>query len=1149
MSLCLLQRSCGLWFIVFVIGLCRVTPAAGGTAALLKADVPGEDPALIGALATELKSAGYDVEPYDLGRLDDPADLNADKVDLLVISDAGSVPASSTLSIERYLGQGGDLIALKTPLGRRQLVDFGGKWVGRQEYQIEHAASLPPNVLADFKPGSITNWRRISSHMSHPTSHEIAPDGPGPGLHALHVTISKLEGWDTFVSPDLEAPFAEGHTLTVFAARGGPRTKQLSIEWTEKDGSRWIAVVALTRQWRQYILTPRDFAYWTSNPKRGQPGDQFNPANAQRMSVGLAFSHTGIDPRRHEYWVGPVGTMKMTDGHKELLTATNLPKMDTLCPQYKMFECRDVATLIGRDDQVIIDRGGFENASMIRSPHPRPRGGGFDKGRNWRWIPLIEARTANGDWRGTPATVMVHAEGPFKGGVWASFGIEDASWYKSRQALEAIGQVARAIRRGVFILDGGTNFYTFFEDQPITAGVRVINLNDAQTDGYATRVTLVDRLTNKEAWKKSWPLQLAPGEIVTVTDSFKPRLWPSDGFICTAEILVDGEPVDRVVHEVNVYRPKADPQFITVKDRQFMLDGKRWRAHGINYMPSSGIGTEDGPYFEHWIGARSYDPEVIQRDLEHVKDLGYNAVSIFTYHQSIQAQNLLDILRRLDLLGIKANLSLRPGTPMDFRWAEMREIIEHYRLAGNDTVFAYDLAWEPSFGKHENRLMWDEAWANWIVERYGSIENAERDWAFKAPRDSSGKITNPSAQHIDTDGDWRRMTAAYRRFLDTLLYEKYSRARRLVLGIDPNHLVSFRMSEAGNPDYRWEGRINYDFPYLASAVDFLAPEAYGRIGDWEKVKPGWFEFEYARWAAPQKPMIWAEMGVHTWELSVMDTSPDWLAFQADYYRDFYRMLIASGAEGIFSWWYPGGFRVGENSDYGVINPDGSDRPVSKVIREHTSQFLDAPPAGPVDHWIEIDRDRHPDGLAGIYDTAKDEFWQAIEAGKTPGLRTAGTGTDSSNCPLLAVGNTSLNGNNPAKFLDGAFDLIEVRDASGQWVSVAKGGEVSVRGDRLIVARVTVTNLGEAAWLAARARGNAAVSKGDVCFVAEADDRLVTPMSASVPHGQSIRADNVELTSGNLNAPTTITLTLTAVDRTQFGERFRIVLLPVSPDAN
>ena len=190
---------------------------------------------------------------------------------------------------------------------------------------------------------------------------------------------------------------------------------------------------------------------------------------------------------------------------------------------------------------------------------------------------------------------------------------------------------------------------------------------------------------------------------------------------------------------------------------------------------------------------------------------------------------------------------------------------------------------------------------------------------------------------------------------------------------------------AGDPTDRNYSTILYDFAYLAGAVDQLEPEAYGRIGDWERVKPGRFTFEYGRWANPSLPVLWAEAGVHAWDMSLMRPGEDALAFQAQYYTDFYRMMMESGADGIFWWWYPGGFRVNENSDYGIINPDGTDRPVTKVIREHAPLFAQAPGAGSVDTWFTFDRDKHKNGLTGIYAGLEEAFWAAVNEGKTPGL--------------------------------------------------------------------------------------------------------------------------------------------------------------------
>jgi hypothetical protein len=349
------------------------------------------------------------------------------------------------------------------------------------------------------------------------------------------------------------------------------------------------------------------------------------------------------------------------------------------------------------------------------------------------------------------------------------------------------------------------------------------------------------------------------------------------------------------------------------------------------------------------------------------------------------------LLRRCEALGLHVNQSLRPGTPMDFQWREMKELIEYYKLAQNDAVFAYDLAWEPSHGSYaEQEQAYAGLWNRWVAKRYGSMPAAEKVWGVPAPRKetNSPSISVPPMTQLTGDGEWRKLAADYRLFLDDLLREKYSAARQLVRSIDPHHAVSFRMSCTGDPLYNWDAALPYDFYGLAGAVDVWEPEAYGRIGDWERVRAGDFTAAYARLCDARKPLVWAEMGYNAWDMNRMAPDPSKLAFEARYYADFYRMMIESGADGVFFWWYPGGFRLWENSDFGIINPDGTDRPVTKVIRDEGPRFLKARKPGAPDYWIAVDRDRDPRGIFGMYEAAKVEFWKAMNEGRRPGLKWA-----------------------------------------------------------------------------------------------------------------------------------------------------------------
>jgi len=1109
--------------IMLVVSACNhCVYARDFKAVILKSDMP----ALNEGISKELKSVGYAVVELDEGEFS--GKLLSEKADLLVLPNSAALPFSDTGIMQKYLEGAGKVIALNTPIWQDSYDD----WLKFSKKTMP----LLDNIL--FTPEEMSQW---GLHLcdgditwEKEEYHELVKSPSKPS--ALHVAIPNVTIWNTFNSPQLQNPFKEGQTLTVFYAKGSKRTNQLYVEWREEDGSIWWVTVPLTQKWQQYVLVPEDFFLfsWT---RQSTTGSIFRPQNAVAFKVGLFKAHTvNLEEGRHECWLGPVGTAKRPDDGR-LLSPYELPLIDTLSPWYQLFECNDVGEILPCEDQQLIKGDSFPLAKTIRSPHQRASGNGFDKGRDWRWIPLLEAVGPDGQWRGSPATLMIHSDGKYKGGMRASFGIGDFEWYSSPQVLKAIGQTAKRMSDGVFIMDGGSEFFTYFDNQDMTLGMRLVNLGRERQSKLTAKVTLEDSQTGRQVEQLHWPVDLDAGQEVKVSGKIEITDWPENGFKVTAELVRDGEVIDKVTHEAYVWKAKPQKQrsYIAVRDGDFILNGKRWRANGINYMPSSGIATDDGEYMNRWLSSRAYDPEIIKRDLEHVKDMGFNSVAVFLFHQDLPAQNLLDLLRLCEELDLKVNLSLRPGTPFDFKRGKMKEILEYYKIAENDTVFALDLAWEPQFPRHEGRKRWDAQWRDWIVERYGSVANAEKDWQFSVPMENS-KITNPLEKHVLTDGPWRRMTAAYRRFLDTALYESYSQARSLVRSIDSRHHVSFRMNRSGDPTSH---AFAYDWPYLSAAVDIIEPEAYGRVGGWETIKPGRFTYEYARWAAPEKPMLWAEMGYSVLDAGSLQSTDALMQKQEEFFENFYQMMIGSGADGVYSWWYPGGFRVNERSDFGIINPDGTDRPVSKMLRERAAVFLDGPSAKSINHWIEIDRDKRADGLFGIYEEVSQEFWKAIGSGKSPGLRTAATDSNSANCPLLAVGNTDYNGSNPPKYLDGFFDSIEIKNADGKWVDVKKGETIEVLSDEPVIARVTLTNLCEPLWLSPLE-----YSKDGAVYieVAAAVKTALTPLPQSVRHLETMTVSEVGILDDPAK-PITVTMTLLAKGRARFGPRYSFQIKP------
>jgi hypothetical protein len=913
------------------------------------------------------------------------------------------LPAGAVGAITRFLQDGGDLLALGLPGWAAPTFKLGGRWLTRSEYEQALATQKPQRVLIDFGKEDLAQWTR---HTSSPGTAATRASVPAEGITALHVVVENLTGWDTLASPSLADRFPPNHSLTCFRAKGTPATHQLAVEWVEQDGSRWIATVDLAPEWRDYALPPEAFQPWQPPPGRGSPGDCLNTRRLARLTVGLALTHTAVETGRHEYWLAQVGSGPNPFGEAAPPVAPVIPRLESFAPAYQCFpittpvEVKRRAPWHRLGDQPPSE-GAFPElaANAAVALHPRPRGVGFAQERPWRWEPVLAAYDPrDGDYRGAIGGLVAHVRGPYRGSVWGLFTPASPQFYQSAAVKGEIQALLRQMKRGVFFQEAGGEFFTVFPKQPVRLGARVVNFSRAATDGLRVKAIVVDRQNSATLLAQDWSLSLGAGETRAVETTWQPPAGPTEGWEVRVSLFAGNAPLDQLSHELNLWQPKARPHFVSARQGQLWQAGQTWKAHGVNYMPSSGIGVAN-EYFEHWLDRGAYDPEVIQRDLERIKRMNMNAVSVFVYYRALAAQHLLDLLFRCERLGLKVNQSLRPGTPMDFRWNEMKALIEHYRMAENDTILAYDLAWEPShYDYRYQQRHYAGKWGQWVQKQHGSVEAAEKAWGVPAPRPEppqdapAGPATPllavPTMRQLTQDGAWRKLAADYRAFLDDLLGQNYAEARRLVRTVDAHHLVSFRMQHAGDPTYNSEGMLPYDFYGLSQAVDLWEPEGYGRIGDWERVKPGHFTAAYARLCDAAKPLVWAEMGFNTWDMRLMAPEPRKLEFAARFYADFYRMLRESGADGVLCWWYPGGFRLNEKSDFGIINPDGADRAITRVIREEGPRFLAASKPGAPDYWITVDRERDARGLCGIYEAVRDEYWRAVESGRKVGLRWA-----------------------------------------------------------------------------------------------------------------------------------------------------------------
>ncbi len=666
-------------------------------AAVFSEPLPRGEPTLARHLAAVLQGAGYEPELINTEVLTNQARLTVERYELLLLPQAQSLPAASVAAIENYLKAGGDLVALRAPAWESALYQVQGQWISREAYEKRLSGEKPQHVIENFTDSNMPGWWRSSNDLKTKASYCVAQDGSGT---ALHVAVPRMAGWETFVSPRLQHPFPANHTLTCFRAKGGARTRQLALEWDEQDGSRWIAVVNLSPEWKQYALPPQAFKLWES-PGRGGPGDCFNPSKAERFSVGLALSHTALQGQEHEYWFAELGTAPNPFGN-EALFSSSVPRLESLSPGYQFFEIT-TPVLVRADHQKeplelwerAAEGGVFLNPKAQTSPgaapnarggllglHPRPRGLGFNQQRPFRWEPLLGAYDSRtGHYRGAVAALVVHVAPPFRGSVWAVFTPMDEEFYLQPLVTNCLRQALSRMRRGLFLAEGGSEFFTLFDGQQFRVGAEVVNFGQTTASNLTLSVQLADRRQSAKRQLLEQTFALSPGQTRRCEQGGLGKEAGEE--VVSAVLTSGGRPLDGLSHELGVWKAKSEPEFIHAGQGGLWLRGKPWKAHGVNYMPSTGIGVANDHFFEHWLGRGSYDPEVVERDLGRAKAMNLNAVSIFIAHESLPAQNLLDFLRRCERLGLRVNQSLRPGTPMDFRWQEMKELIEFYRMPQN----------------------------------------------------------------------------------------------------------------------------------------------------------------------------------------------------------------------------------------------------------------------------------------------------------------------------------------------------------------------------------------------------------------------------------------------------------------------------------
>lgn len=1108
---------------------------------MLHDNFPSSSEVFYTKLKLDVEKAGFNVEEVDGEKLASRLASEPGPGTILILPNAPYFPADAVSALDGFLKRKNHLYAVSGPALEMPVVKSNGVWLNRDEAK-ERLTDVDGETVVDFARQDVSQWIHYFGTADTSFNGKIEETDNPQTPRVMHIEVNKLQDWVVLEAQKVEQSFPKDCIAMTFWAKGDKDTKNLEMQWAEKDGSRWIAAIKLTDKWQRYILTGNDFKLWLDRvPQgRGKDGDKLNLENASVMSliynVDSGNGSTKGTPRN--LWISDI---KAAKGKLDIMTFTP-PVLETICPPYKMYRTQATGlSFLDDGTQLPVD-------TEVVAPHLRTFGYGSESLRKWRYIPLMNILDKTDEYRGMGAHLALQVSTAYSGSIWGYIGLnQDFLETHSDTVVPHITSMLRQMSQGVFFANAGTDKFGYASGDATRCGAYLVNLGDkAVTVDVEALISKNGSQVYQSSINKTIRAETLKDTVYT--DCSQIKLDPGE-YTVSMTLKSGGNIIDHLSYTFNVVKFKklTNKNTVSVKDGDFYLNGKKWYPLGMNYWPGASAGLENlDMYGGHWLDPEQYNPEIIERDLTLAHKLGMNLFSI-QYLKVEQAPALMDFMVRAERHSIKTTLFVEGLHPLNFNlWGEPSAnrfedagapLLKAAHLAETPALFSYDTGWEVHLGRQIVRKVFDKKWQDWVIDQYGTIANAEKDWGF-TPETIDGVISGPKDAYLNTDGEWRVYVAAYRRFMDDEINRGYRLMRQKIKTVDRKHLIGARSGYGGTGSIGVVDRFPFDLLSGAKHLDFTSPEGYIVSGDIYGFLKGGLNAAYGRLVSGGKPIYWAEFGdavvLGPAPLDYLPgKTPELIDHQTEYYRNMIEMSCMTDSRGLAGWWWPGGYRVAEHSDFGIINPDGTPRPSALEIQRQSKKFHTPTDIRKPDAWITIDRDKYVTGYAGVYfGGAADQFSDLFKQGKYPGVCTEGTGTTSANTRMVAVGNVPCNGTNPPKYLNSEFIQVKVNGNVVDDDSV-----VEVVPGKPVFIDASIGNTGEAEWLASENGGG-----GVYLQVEEGTNKVLLPISKDTPFLSDAvvrRAQVARMTEKE----TTVTLRMHVAGRTPFGEVMRVTLKP------
>ena len=938
---------------------------------------------------------------------------------LVIVAGIETMPYGAKLAMQSYLENRGRVLLLGGPAFEKPF-EWNGQALSFKDYKarvVESIDKKDKHIILDTSIPAVLDQLSRASDNATDQQALIGNYGLEESKNQLFYKVDQVVSWAT-LNARIDARVERANVLSFHAKPGDDRTDVITFVIEDSTGARWRTKLPfISRDWFHYVFVPEDFKYFAGG-KKSAPYP--NLSDIVKVQIAFEINYSKNSQGAHSCCISDVTLSYIEDNATFAVASLDTYNLNGVTPLYEQYPITNATSISADAMQAFVTDRNYvlpQGKNALVSRHAGICGIGYGKNTDIRFIPLLTAKDKDGLVSGYVAWIDLYAtatgaNGPNEGAVVGYFGATTDEFYNA-DGIAAVAETALAMTRNTWIVNGGTTEHTYIAAQTdaVTAGVQFVTLGNA-TDGRTVANVTLYQGDKPLATYSSTELSATdlPNSIQAMEATYSLADGTPDRVVAT--LLSDSQVIDRVEHNIYYWSPKPEDarSYVYMEDGCFKKGGEIVNFFGVNYYPSytaAAPGNSEYKKLSDTYGgvcARDgYDPIVIKNDLMRIKGLGMNAITLPCRGNFVKtSNNLLDLLRICEELGLYVEVSpTGVAYPLrNYNPDGVRACIKTLHLDEMDHIIAYDICWEERIGSYTGdrdrkgdgryigRAKWDGKFTEWVNMYYGSIEYAEQAWGVCLDRTEEGHLLITDAMLDDVTGKYQKAIAAYYRFLDDIVSTSMEQNLAHLKSVAPHQMITFRMSMSGSalraPNFKPSTHC-FDFQSLASNMSYMEPEGYQLNGNDQTCLQVMFANAYARYTKPCAPIVWKEFGKSVWhfhEDGHFHPGNAYLADVTEYYRYVLDYCLQSHTAGMYAWWSVGGYRLDEDSDYGIFNPDGSDRGgITALLREYAPKFINQ---GKMTDtvYIPIERDDYTGGLFGMFEAVKDDLFAAYKAGKS-----------------------------------------------------------------------------------------------------------------------------------------------------------------------